>query len=91
MIENPLDNKMLLTINQFNGLLQNINSGGKQSTPNYKELAHLAGGFGGTFKSKKGAGSKAESEKARKSGFDVVAKYKQTRYPHNESFIRELK
>lgn len=87
LIENPLDNKMLLTKNQFINILDNINNGIKQSTPNYKELAHLAAGFGGAFKHKKGFGSHAEAEKAKKAGFNNVSKYKNVRFPHKESFV----
>ena len=85
-IENPLTENMLLTLDEFNNIIDDINGDRKNKT-NYKELAHLAAGFGGAFKPKTGFGSRKEGEKAKRSGLSSVVQYKDVRYPYKEQYI----
>jgi hypothetical protein len=78
------NNKNRLTFGELKFKLNTIHAQ-QRRTKQDSELAHVAAGFGGQFKDKKGAGSLAQANKTKKAGFDNTAEYKGIRYPHQES------
>jgi hypothetical protein len=85
IIEMPYHDNNIL---KFKDLVDNIKYGNIPKRRNFRsdnELSHLASGFGGAFKNKKGAGSFAQAKRAKRAGYDSVAKYKNDRFFSEQS------
>lgn len=85
-IESPFsEDKNLLTFDYFDNTISKENGKEIHKIQN-SEIPHLAAGFGGAFKNKKGFGTDAEAKKAKRAGYSSIAKYKNDRFPYRESY-----